>query len=110
MKDRGFYDEANSAYVFEATNCMDEKLPKGCLMDPSNTNKKLQSYGVDCQNGDILEMILNLNQYTLRYKINGKDYGVAFEDIEKTKYRAAIFMYVYGSSQASKVGCIQLMQ
>ena len=48
--------------------------------------------------------------WRLSYKFNGKDYGVAFENVEEIKYRAAIFMYVYGSSQASKIGSIQLIQ
>ena len=38
-------------------------------------------------------MILDLNKYTLSYKCNDKDYGIAFQDIEQTTYRAAVGFY-----------------
>ena len=41
--------------------------------------------------GDKIEMILNMKEGTLRYIVNDKDYGIAFEDIDKTKkYRLAV--------------------
>ena len=43
-----------------------------------------------CKTGDIIDMILNLNEYTLSYKCNGDDYGIAFKDIELTTYRAVV--------------------
>ena len=40
--------------------------------------------------GDILEISLNLNELTLRFKVNDKDRGVAVKDIEKTAYRLVL--------------------
>ena len=53
---------------------------------------KDRDYGRTCVDGDIVEMILNLYDLTLSYKINNKDYSKAF-DVEKTSYRAAISSY-----------------
>ena len=48
-------------------------------------------YGIrDCITGDIIEMILDLNQGNLSYVVNGEDWGVAFANIEITSYRAAV--------------------
>ena len=40
-------------------------------------------------------MILDLNQYTLSYIINGEDYDIAFKDIESTKYSTCITGYCH---------------
>ena len=32
----------------------------------------------------------NLNNLTIKYIINGKDYGIAFNNIENCNYRAAV--------------------
>lgn len=41
--------------------------------------------------GDKMEIILNVKEGTLRYIVNEKDYGIAFDNIDKTqKYRLAI--------------------
>ena len=40
--------------------------------------------------GDIIEMVLDLNKLEIRFILNDKDQGVAFEDIEKTDYKAAV--------------------
>ena len=42
--------------------------------------------------GDVVEMILDLEKRTLGHKVNEKDYGVAFENIEDTSYKAFSFM------------------
>ena len=52
---------------------------------------KLKKYGNECKINDIITMILDLNNLTLSYKINDKDYGIAFADIENTEYRAAFY-------------------
>ena len=43
--------------------------------------------------GDIIEMILDLNKMELRYMVNEHDYGIAFKDIENTSYRGALSFY-----------------
>lgn len=80
---------ADNSYTFSA-NC-------ACLPDPSSPNQggmaysKLEKYyGTVCKKGDIVEMHLDLYERTLAYSINGKYYGIAYENIEQTKYRAAV--------------------
>ena len=38
-------------------------------------------------------MILDLNNYTLSYTLNGENQGIAFKNIEQTEYRAAVTLY-----------------
>ena len=54
-------------------------------------------YGEECTNGTIIEMILDMNELTLSYKIDNKDYGKAF-DVGKCKYRAAVYMLLENNS------------
>ena len=39
--------------------------------------------------GDILEITLDLNEYTLSFMLNDEDFGVAFKNITKRNYRLA---------------------
>ena len=57
-------------------------------MDPNKNAAKLKDYGVKIKDGDIIEMILNLIDLTLSYKINNTDYGKAY-DVDKTSYKVA---------------------
>ena len=50
-------------------------------------------YGIKCKNGDIIQMILDLDKLALSFKVNGVDYGVAFNNIKQAKYKAAIWLY-----------------
>ena len=50
-------------------------------------------------------MILDLDKRQLRYIVNGNDYGVAYENIEATSYRACISGYCRGNSY--KLLCYQ---
>ena len=51
------------------------------------------------QRDDILEMILNLEERTLSFIVNGQDYGIAFSKIKQTKYRLALGVVNSKSSQ-----------
>ena len=103
-------DEDDGEFIEETTSGtrIDEEPPtesyfteygKGYGFDPVGailTNREGHTddtlkYGVKCKNGTIIEMILNLNELTLSYKIDGKSYGKAF-DVEKHGYRAAVYM------------------
>ena len=98
------FDRTNG-HSWEATRYKD----KGWLMDPKTyTQTMLREYGPQCKNGDVIEMILDLEQMTMRYKVNGVDLGIAFEEVEKTEYKAAIFMYAYGREETDD-GCIELL-
>lgn len=48
-----------------------------------------KSYGQKkCRGGvHIIEMVLDLNEFTLRFIYNGTDLGIAFADIDKVSYR-----------------------
>ena len=50
-----------------------------------------EKYGIKPSNGSIIEMILDLDDLTLSYIIDGKDYGKAF-DVAKGKYRLGVCM------------------
>ena len=41
-------------------------------------------------NGDILEIALDLDQQTLGFKLNDGEFGIAFKNIKATNYRLAI--------------------
>eukprot|EP01083_Nonionella_stella_P126425 382661_1 len=67
-------------------------LSKGDLGDGRHD---VDSYGTRCVKGDIIDMILDLNKLELKYVVNDKDYGVAF-NVEKTSYKAVLNMSGYG--------------
>ena len=103
-----FFRGVDAAYAYEAIDCVDKESSSGNLIDPSTIGyATLRSYGKNCENGDVVQMTLDLDECTLSFKVNDIDYGVAFDSIEKTNYRAAVHLYVYDEA---KFGCIQLMQ
>ena len=53
-------------------------------------------YGVKARSGDIIEMHCDMNKLELSFSVNGIDQGVAYENMEKTKYKAAINLYCEG--------------
>merc|ERR1712048_731827 len=57
---------------------------------PGASQTKYYVTGRKCKSGDIIEMICDFNKLTLRYKINDKDCGIAFNNIQKCAYRAAV--------------------
>lgn len=61
------------------------------------TNAKDGGHGSDrkygqkfINNGDIIDVYLDLDKFTLSYKINSVNYGIAFDNLEKTKYCLAV--------------------
>ena len=102
IQGRRFFGQPNSGYTMDVA----DPSGKAILMDPTKKGcAPLRPYCNSCNIGDVVEMILDCDECTLSFKINDIDYGVAFDNIEKTEYRAAIFMYTYG-----KNGCIELLQ
>ena len=70
--------------------------PQQCLNDPELPRSNGQTYGEKaCVSGDIIEMILDLDNYKLSYIINEKDQGIAFENVEPTEYKVAVTLYEY---------------
>ena len=62
----------------------------GVLIGSKGTNADGPKYGQKCRKGDIIEIELDLNEFTLRYIINDKDMGISHKDIEDTEYRVAL--------------------
>eukprot|EP01084_Bolivina_argentea_P070705 128570_1 len=64
----------------------------GILTDATAESRRssgYKHYGFKCKTDDVIDMDLDLNTCILSYKINDKDFGVAYI-VEKTKYRAAV--------------------
>ena len=61
----------------------------GVLIKPAGWISNGGKYGKRCTVGDVIEIELDLNQFVLKYRINNKDMGNAFENIEDTEYRVA---------------------
>ena len=86
----GIYDDDNKprGYVF-AYNY-------GKLVHLNGT-RCTTDYGIKCNDGDIIEMICDMDKLELKFIINNTDYGKAF-DIKKAKYRAVVDMMGSGDS------------
>ena len=67
---------------------------KGFDVGLAQITDSCDDYGIKCKNGDIIEMELNMNELYnyVKYIINDKDYGEAFE-VEPGNYRAAIYIF-----------------
>ncbi len=65
-------------------------LTMGKLIGASGQKVNGSTYGKKCVSGDIIEIELDLNLFTLSYIINNQDMGTAFKDIEDTEYRVAL--------------------
>ena len=42
------------------------------------------------QKGDIIQVTLNMKQHTIRYKVNGIDYGIAYDKLYEDSYRLVV--------------------
>ena len=80
---------APGKYVYGWMLCDDEET----YLVGDGQKAENENYAKSCQQGDIVEMILNLNESNFRYKVNGEDYGIAFDNIEETEYVATVSMY-----------------
>ena len=99
LTDACFTDENGSGYAFISSVAkLTDASVEGDYCINGETDGELTKYAQPCVAGDIIEMYLDLKQLTLSYKINGKDYGIAFKDIEQTEYRAAIWVGGEGSA------------
>ena len=65
------------------------------LIGTHNGRASGPEYGKVCNQGTIIDMIVDMNKLELSYRINGKKYGKAY-DITEDKYRAAVNMYDNG--------------
>ena len=51
------------------------------------------------EEGDVIEMILDLDDYTLSFSVNGEGFGVAFKNIMDTNYRLVLSAFNCKGSQ-----------
>ena len=84
---RWFTDKMNNGYAYVIGD------PR--KTDPTNPGYSGGRYGIQCNDGDIIEMELNFNKLSLCFKVNGINQGKAF-DVEDTSYRAAVSFYSVG--------------
>ena len=89
--------EDNDKYIsqFRYDSDWDDYGYKLCAGDGSlySYSKRQDKTIIDClwnKEGDILEMMLDLNERTLSFKINNKDFGILFRNIKQCSYRLAL--------------------
>ena len=77
----------------EYVNSADYEYYGGSLYSGGSTYFEESEKGYGCAFGDkddIIEMTLDMNKHTISYKINGKDYGIAYDKMRHDKYRLVI--------------------
>ena len=87
-------DNINGAACFYGVNCCNGQLRGGD--DSFNIDQAHKKFCDKVKEGDIIDMWLDLNDKELKYCINDKDYGKAFDEMEQTDYRAAVAVYRSG--------------
>ena len=90
--DTFFTKEGNKGYAFDPIAAALTN-DHGYLGNYSEYAERIENHEIAC----IVEMILDLDNLTLSYIVNDKDYGKAF-DVEKCGYRAAVYMVNKGNS------------
>eukprot|EP01084_Bolivina_argentea_P193674 332256_1 len=68
------------------------------LSNPITGNTDWNQYGIVCQSGTIVTMILDFDKATLSYIINGENAGKAFDIEPFQRYKAAVYMIYNGDS------------
>lgn len=77
-----FIGSTNTSYGYYSYN--------GLKHNGTNTREK---YGDRWKSGDIITVILDMDNCTLSYKVNDKSQGIAFENITKTEYILGVSTY-----------------
>ena len=57
----------------------------------------MTKYAIKCKDNDIVDMSVNFVDLTLKYSVNNKDYGVAYQ-MDETQYKCAVWTYYKNSS------------
>eukprot|EP01083_Nonionella_stella_P036207 98816_1 len=83
--------------IYIKDSCYGFVVNKGFLINPQISCYQGKTYGRICDENDVIGMKLDLdsNSYSLSYSINDSEYSIAFEDIEKTTYKAAVSLFGY---------------
>ena len=77
------------------------------LTDDNGDQDYGTAYGRECKAGDVIDMFVDFEANTIRYHVNGKDYGIAFKNIKPGKYRAATAM---GTTIGNKLRLLEYEQ
>ena len=77
--------------IFYGINTNHGELRGAMFDDTTDLDSEDEEYCRSCESGDVVQMILDLNEYELKYCINEEDCGKAC-DVKKGKYRAVIGM------------------
>lgn len=81
--DRWYTRITNKGYAFD--------VMRARLTTKHGNLSSANTYGKGCKTGTVIEMILDMNNLSLKYIIDGVDYGKAF-DVEVCKYRLCVFL------------------
>eukprot|EP01084_Bolivina_argentea_P129136 228120_1 len=66
---------------------------KYCAIMDHSSGLCSKDYGTSCKAGDTIDMYCDLDQMTMNFSVNGIDYGVAYDNMAKCEYRAAVDLY-----------------
>ena len=87
-----------SADAFSQSRCY-AYIVNHCICTPGDSSGRRYGYGTkNCQSGDQIEMILDLNKHQLSYSVNDTALGIAFKDIQQTCYRAVLSIWKTGDA------------
>ena len=82
----------NHRFVIKHGCCLEVKSGMFYHRTISSLNAKSYSISSKASQGDIFTMTLDMDNHTLSYKINDKDYGIATNTLDKSKYRLAVLL------------------
>ena len=92
--------ERKDTITDELIGCQDRDSPAYCYttsIAERISNRRSDEYGIKCKANDIITMIVDLNNYNIRYKVNDQHLGIAFDEIEEADYRVALTLQGKGS-------------
>ena len=87
-----YFTENGHSYAFIGNCCaLEPNMITKKKMDDDDDGESMK-YGELLRNGSIVDVILDCNEHTLKYKINDNDYGIAYHHIPAGKYCLAVTM------------------
>ena len=89
----GIVEDDKQTLQMCASGCNYARQHRGCFILCNEiyfTNNSRDYYDHIADKGTIVTMTLDMDNKSISYKINGKDYGIAYDGLIKKKYRLAI--------------------
>ena len=81
----------------ELIGCLSPAYCYTTSIGKKSSDGDVSKYGIKCKSNDIITMMVDLNNYNIRYKVNDQDLGVAYDDIDVTDYRVGVTLQGKGS-------------